>query len=171
VDLDISYGDRITISGPNGSGKTLLAKELMKPEHFVNADSKVLYLSQKYENIDYSKTVFENIESLSIGYEDLRKVLANYLFMTEDDINKNAKDLSGGETARLAMAKITTSEIDLLILDEPTNNLDISTIDILIEALNEFKGALLVISHNKNFLNQIEIQKEYKIDNNNLILV
>jgi len=143
----------------------------MKPAYFVNPDSKVLYLSQKYENIDYSKTVFENIESLSIGYEDLRKVLANYLFMTEDDINKNAKDLSGGETARLAMAKITTSEIDLLILDEPTNNLDISTIDILIEALNEFKGALLVISHNKNFLNQIEIQKEYKIDNNNLILV
>ncbi|MFS8130685.1 MAG: ribosomal protection-like ABC-F family protein [Candidatus Dojkabacteria bacterium] len=168
VDLDISYGDRITISGSNGSGKTILARELMKPEHFVNPDSNVLYLSQKYENLDYTKTVFENIESLSIGYEDLRKVLANYLFITEDDLAKKAKDLSGGETARLAMAKITTSEIDLLILDEPTNNLDISTIEILIEALNDFKGALLVISHNRNFLNQIGIQKEYNIENKNL---
>lgn len=169
VNLDISYGDRITISGANGSGKTLLAKELMKSENFVNPDSKVLYLSQKYENLDYTKNVFENIESLSIGYEDLRKILANYLFVTEDDLTKSANTLSGGETARLAMAKITTSEIDLLILDEPTNNLDISTIEILVEALNEYKGALLVISHNRNFLNQIGIQKEYKIENSRLV--
>lgn len=169
LNFNIYSGDRIAISGNNGSGKTLLVKELISNnKYFFKQDLKLLYLSQKYENIDYDKTVIENINSLSIGYETIRKILGNFLFIKEDDINTKAKDLSGGELARLSIAKLTTTDIDLLILDEPTNNLDISTIEVLISALNEFKGALVVISHNKSFLKSINIEKYFKIENKSL---
>lgn len=165
ISFDLNYGERVSISGNNGSGKSLLIKNLIIPA----STGKTLYLSQKYENVDYSKTVFENMESIGIGYESIRKILGNFLFLTDEDLKKKAKDLSGGELARLSMAILTSSQVDLLILDEPTNNLDISTIEILVEALTEFKGGLIVVSHNRKFLREIRIEKEFKIEGKNLV--
>ncbi|MEP7103783.1 MAG: ribosomal protection-like ABC-F family protein [Candidatus Dojkabacteria bacterium] len=170
INLDIYSKDRMAITGANGTGKTLLVKNIIdNKENFYKPELKLLYLSQKYENIDYDKTVIENMESLGIGYELIRKILGNFLFIKDVDLKEKVIDLSGGELARLSIAKLSASDIDLLILDEPTNNLDINTIGVLIEALNEFKGALIVISHNKNFLNQINIERFYKIENKKLM--
>ncbi|MEO6728623.1 MAG: ATP-binding cassette domain-containing protein [Candidatus Dojkabacteria bacterium] len=86
------------------------------------------------------------------------------IFMTKLNPETKLKDLSGGELTKINIAHAFSFNPEVVLLDEPTNNLDISTIEILVEALNDFKGALLVISHNKNFLNQIGIDKEYRIE-------
>lgn len=164
INLSLSYGERIAITGDNGSGKTLLSRTILDN---LDPDVKGMYLSQKYEIVDPNKTLLENIFWVNpdIGYEKCRKVLGNFLFVSEDDVNKKASVLSGGEIARLAMAMITAKPVDILILDEPTNHLDIYTVDIIIEALQEFHGGLVVISHDMNFINSIHIDKIYKILN------
>ena len=113
------------------------------------------------------KTVLENMQVYSNMFiDDMRKHLSRYLFFTQHDVNQKAKHLSGGMLARLACAIITISPIDLLILDEPTNNLDIETIQELILALSEYKGALLVISHDIDFVKKLEPNKLLFIKNN-----
>jgi ATPase subunit of ABC transporter with duplicated ATPase domains len=84
------------------------------------------------------------------------------------DINKKAVELSGGETARLAFAIATSSEVDLLVLDEPTNNLDIETIEVIVDALVGFKGTLVIISHDIAFLKRINIEEVFEIKNRSL---
>jgi ATPase subunit of ABC transporter with duplicated ATPase domains len=84
------------------------------------------------------------------------------------DINKKAGELSGGETARLTFAIATSSEVDLLVLDEPTNNLDIETIEVIVDALVGFRGTLIVISHDISFLKQINIKTVFEIKNRSL---
>ena len=87
------------------------------------------------------------------------------MFRTDKEINKKASLLSGGELARLAIAMLTLSHFDCIILDEPTNNLDISTIKVFTEALADFGGAIVVVSHNEEFCKSIGITKEYAIEN------
>jgi ATPase subunit of ABC transporter with duplicated ATPase domains len=166
LNLDIYSTDRICINGKNGSGKTSLLKLIIKSL----TNKNIAYLSQKYELVNRSKTVMENINSLGIekGYSDIRKALGNFNF---DDtyLNKKASELSGGEICKLCFAMISISNIDILILDEPTNNLDVRTINTIIRALNNYKSTLIVVSHNQNFLNQIDINKEYLIEDRELV--
>ncbi len=176
IEFEIAYGERIALNGTNGSGKTLFLNELTNPKSFdfnyYAPEMKIMYLSQKYEIINPEITLLDNVISVNkeIGYENARRLLGNFLFIKDDDINKKAKVLSGGETARLAFAIITAFPLDLLILDEPTNNLDIETIEIVQEAVNEFKGALIVVSHNKSFLEAINIQRYYVIEDGKLVV-
>ncbi len=166
VNIELKYGDRIAICGANGSGKTVLAKFILgKTENI-----KTAYISQNYEIIDPEKSLLDNIFSLnsSISYEVARNALGRFLFRAENIVQKQAKFLSGGERARLTFAMISTASIDLLVLDEPTNNLDIATINEIVDSLQEFQGGILVISHNINFLKDIGIHDSYIISHLNM---
>ena len=172
--IDQSVGDRYAIFGENGSGKSSFAKALLgvepyrfEPKAKINNSTKIVYFDQQYSAINHEKTVLENMQLYSnIPMEDIRRHLSRYLFFTQQDVNQKARHLSGGMLARLACAIITISPIDLLILDEPTNNLDIDTIQELTSALSEYKGALLVISHDIDFVRKLEPNKLLFIKNN-----
>lgn len=174
INLSVSFGDRIQIAGANGSGKSTLAAHLITDSEeiklagrsFVSDELNYVYLSQKYELVDPEKSVLNNLRDYnpSLSYEESRKILGNFLFFSETDINKRGEELSGGELARLAMGMITSSSvIDLLVLDEPTNHLDIDTKEVIKNALLDYEGALVVISHDVGFLKEINIESVYEI--------
>jgi ATPase subunit of ABC transporter with duplicated ATPase domains len=104
----------------------------------------------------------------SITESKAKEQLGKFQFKTEMEMNKLGKNLSGGEMVRLIMAMITTFPIDLLILDEPTNNLDVETVEVLIKSLNNFRGAVMIVSHNIDFLNKINIKTAYLIKDKKL---
>lgn len=189
IQLHISYGDRIAVAGANGSGKSSLAKAILgmdnrfsqTVEHptltlpvseegtrfiLLAPTIKAVYLDQTYELVNRQQTILENMQfsNPNLSYQLLRQQLGHFLFKY-DEVNKPASVLSGGELARLAIAIISISEIDLLILDEPTNNLDIQTVDQMIEGINEYQGAIWVISHDLDFLRRINITQTLTLSN------
>jgi ATPase subunit of ABC transporter with duplicated ATPase domains len=179
IQLHVSSGDRIAVAGANGSGKSCLAKAILGMKQFpailesgeiaIASQMKAVYLDQTYEVVNREITVLENMQAANpdLNYQLLRQQLGHFLFFN-DDVYKNASVLSGGELARLAVAMITVSEIDWLILDEPTNNLDVETINHIVNGLNEYQGALWVISHDIDFLSRIRIMQAYQIKNHQL---
>ncbi|NMG10371.1 ribosomal protection-like ABC-F family protein [Brasilonema sp. UFV-L1] len=179
IQLHVSSGDRIVIAGANGSGKSSLAKAILRIENttailqsgeiLLTPAMKAVYLDQTYELVNRKQTILENMQAANpnLNYQLLRQQLGHFLFK-EDDVNKSASVLSGGELARLAIAIISISQIDLLILDEPTNNLDIETVDQIIEGINEYQGALWIISHDLDFLSRINITHAYKLSEQEL---
>jgi len=159
--INIRAGDRVHLRGRNGSGKTSLVKYL---QTILPSELVVVELDQKYSNLDTSLTVIETIEKfVESDYQTIRKILGNYLFYTDFEISRKVDALSGGERCRLSLAILSNMSIDVLILDEPTNNLDIDTKQSLIDALNQFNGTLIVISHDNDFVEQIKIVKEIEI--------
>lgn len=174
IQLHVSAGDRITISGSNGSGKSSLAKAILNipspavldGEVSIYSAMKVVYLDQTYELVQRNQTVLANMQRANpdLNYQLIRQQLGHFLFRNED-VYKPASALSGGELARLAIAMISITAIDFLILDEPTNNLDVETVNHIVNGINEFQGALWVISHDIDFLSRIGITQAYKINN------
>ena len=173
IELQIGSCDRITIAGPNGSGKSCLIKAMLGNKSTPAclqggsvqlADMHTVYLDQTYDLVDRSQTILQNMQRANptLNYQLLRQQLGHFLFFN-DDVFKPASVLSGGELARLAIAMITVSEIDLLILDEPINNLDIITVDQMVAALNDYQRALWVISHNLDFLSRINITHSFQL--------
>jgi ATPase subunit of ABC transporter with duplicated ATPase domains len=174
IQLNIVTGDRISIIGANGSGKSSLVKAILgtdKPTTILQSGEvspapsiKAVFLDQTYQLVNRQQTILENMQTAnpSLNYQQLRQQLGHFLFKY-DDVHKSASVLSGGELARLAIAIISISEIDLLILDEPTNNLDIETTEQMISALNEYQGAILVISHDIDFLSRINITQSFHL--------
>lgn len=174
IELNIVSGDRISIIGANGSGKSSLVKAILGIDtHTTRLQSgevslapsiKAVYLDQTYELVNRQQTILENMQTAnpSLSYQQLRQQLGHFLFKY-DDVHKSASVLSGGELARLAIAIISISEIDLLILDEPTNNLDIETTAQMISAINEYQGAILVISHDIDFNSRINITQSFQV--------
>lgn len=179
IRLHVSSGDRIAIAGKNGSGKSSLAKALLgmdreraileSGEIAISSTMKAVYLDQSYEIVDRDRTVLKNMQAANpnLDYQLLRQQLGHFLFFN-DEVDKFASALSGGELARLALAAIGISQIDLLILDEPTNNLDLETVNQIVDGVNQFQGALWVISHDLDFLSRIGITQAYQINNNQL---
>jgi ATPase subunit of ABC transporter with duplicated ATPase domains len=174
IQLHISSGDRIAIIGENGSGKSSLVKAILGMENqaallesgevLLTPTMKAVYLDQTYEFVNRQYTILENMQAANphLSYQLLRQQLGHFLFKY-DDVHKSASVLSGGELARLAIAMISISEIDLLILDEPTNNLDIETVEQMVVGINDYQAALWVISHDLDFLSQINITKSFKL--------
>lgn len=162
VNFSIYFGDKVSIDGPNGSGKTTLCKYIFNQ---TKDKFKVAYLDQKYEVVDLNKSALENMNTFNktLGQETNRRFLGNFLFSSKDQVNQKASTLSGGELARLTFAMVTAGEVDLLILDEPVNNIDLETLSVIIDGLKNFKGALIVVSHDKKFLENIGIKQSVSL--------
>jgi len=167
VNLEIYGKDRIALLGPNGSGKTSFLRVLLgeiKPDQGevkINPNVKIGYLLQEIVFEDYQKTVLKEFEKdLEIPEYQARRILGRFLFSGEDQVKK-LKDLSLGERRRLYLAKIVASGSNFLLLDEPTNYLDITSVEAIEKALSEFEGAILVISHDRYFLQNLKVEKFY----------
>lgn len=168
----ITSGERLAIKGGNGVGKTTLIKLILGDiEPLVGTiqriDLRTIYIDQNYSLINNNITVFQQAELFNDGklqeYE-INIRLARFLF-TKDYWNKPCTTLSGGERMRLLLCCMTISNQapDIIILDEPTNNLDIQNIEILTRAVNEYKGTLIVISHDSYFQEQIKIERSIEL--------
>lgn len=160
VSFEIRWGDKIALVGPNGSGKTTLLKMitgLEKPSEGsikIGPSVKIAYFAQEQSQLNPQKTPLEEImDMFPLTLTEARNYLGRYLFRGEEVFNLN-KNLSGGEKSRLIMAKIALSQANFLILDEPTNHLDINGIGELESALSQYPGTLLVVSHDRYFVNR-----------------
>ena len=159
IDFQILKGEKVAFVGRNGEGKTTLAKIINKQLPFsgeIKLGHNVVagYFAQdQWEMLDPELTVFETVDVVAVG--DVRKrlnaILGAFLFQ-DDDVNKKVKVLSGGEKSRLALAKLLLAPSNLLIMDEPTNHLDILSKDILKNALLQYNGTIIIISHDRDFL-------------------
>jgi ATPase subunit of ABC transporter with duplicated ATPase domains len=154
VDLAIDKGSKVVVIGLNGAGKTTLLRILAGVDEpdtgAVDAGHglRVGYFAQEHETLDIKQSVLANMMSASpsLGETEARKVLGSFLF-TGDDATKPAGVLSGGEKTRLALATLVVSSANVLILDEPTNNLDPASRDEILGALSHYKGAVVLVSH------------------------
>ena len=172
LSFHISSNERIVIKGANGSGKTTLIHLILgglQPATgtMANATEKCLYIDQDYSLIKNEYTVYQQAQEFNTtGLEehDIKIRLNRFLF-GRDSWDKSCSVLSGGERMRLLLCCMTISDTspDIIILDEPTNNLDIQNIEILTLAINEYQGALVVVSHDETFLEQIHISKVISI--------
>ncbi len=162
INADIYGKDRIAVMGSNGSGKTTFVKTLLGQIPKLSGDIDFLiernigYLSQDSIQLNLDETIFDYLHSLFPDYSDQKIYdhLARYGFSYEDD-KKNIQNLSGGEKMRLIIAEMTLHDYDFLILDEPTNHLDMMTKQELLDALNDYQGTLLVVSHDRYFLDAL----------------
>ncbi len=160
VNMALKRGEKLAIIGNNGTGKTTLLKiinGLIEPDSgLVKLGSKVTigYYDQEHNVLHSDKTLFEEISDAypNLSNTQIRNTLAAFLF-TNDDVFKQISDLSGGERGRVSLAKLMLSEANLLILDEPTNHLDITSKEILEEAINNYTGTVLYVSHDRYFVN------------------
>ena len=161
ISLEIKRGEHVAIIGDNGTGKTTLLKIL---NGIVDADSgsftlgskvHIGYYDQEHHVLHDKKTIFEEISDAypALNNTQIRNTLAAFQF-TGDDVFKLIGDLSGGEKGRVSLAKLMLSEANFLILDEPTNHLDITSKEILEQALNDYTGTVLYVSHDRYFINQ-----------------
>ncbi|CDZ78722.1 putative ABC transporter ATP-binding protein YheS [Legionella massiliensis] len=173
INFSLSATERLAIVGSNGSGKTTLIKAILSQaslrmggEWFTPKPGDIGYLDQHYSTLSNEQTVFDAIADLGLNWHpaDIRRHLNYFLFRKNEEINKRIADLSGGEKARLCLAQIAAKTPRLLILDEITNNLDLQTKEQIIQVLNEFPAAMIVISHDKDFLEAIKINRRYLIE-------
>lgn len=160
VQLDLRRGDRVALLGKNGVGKTSILKAILHQAPFAGsihfgANVKVAYYSQEHENLGSSGSVMDEIRNVSkLKDPDIRSLLARYGFR-DDDVFKPVSVLSGGEKSRLALCKLFLEQGNLLLLDEPTNHLDSETRGVLEEALLDYDGTVLVVSHDRYFLDKV----------------
>ncbi|KLU66200.1 putative ABC transporter ATP-binding protein YheS [Desulfosporosinus acididurans] len=161
--LDLRRGDKVALLGKNGVGKTSLLKGILRQIPYqgtirLGANVKVAYYSQEHENLGNAGTVMDEIRTVSnLKDPEIRNLLARYGFRN-DDVFKFTAVLSGGEKSRLALCKLFLEQGNLLLLDEPTNHLDMDTRGLLEEALQEYEGTVLVVSHDRYFLDKV-VQK------------
>ncbi len=156
VDLAIDRGSRVVVLGLNGAGKTTMLRLLAGVERADTGEViaghglKLGYFAQEHDLLDLTQTVLENMTSAApaLSATDCRKVLGGFLF-TGDDVDKPARVLSGGEKTRLALATLVVSSANVLLLDEPTNNLDPASREEVLGALNTFKGAVILVTHDE----------------------
>ena len=161
VDMEVKKGERVALIGSNGTGKTTILKLI---NGMLPADTGVItlgakvhigYYDQEHHVLHMEKTAFEEVQDAypNLTNTQVRNILAAFLF-TGDDVFKKIADLSGGERGRISLAKLMLSEANFLILDEPTNHLDITSKEILEQALQNYTGTVLYVSHDRYFINQ-----------------
>ncbi|MCS4486967.1 ABC-F family ATP-binding cassette domain-containing protein [Staphylococcus americanisciuri] len=162
INIEITKGDRIAIIGPNGIGKSTFIKTIagrlpkISGDVVPGANLKIGYYDQKQAEFRSNKTILDYVwdQYRHMPEKDIRAVLGRFLF-TQDDVQKIINDLSGGEKARLQLALLMLERNNVLILDEPTNHLDIDSKEMLEQALRNFSGTLIFISHDRYFINEL----------------
>lgn len=175
LNLEIKNGDKIALIGENGSGKTTLMRIIMgldknytgkvKPGHLVD----IMYFSQhEARALSGDKSVFESLHDSAPSYtnEQVRTILGRF-GITGDNVFKTLSGLSGGEKARIALSKMLMAGANFLLFDEPTNHLDISAKEALEQAINDFEGTVIVISHDRKFIDNIAT-KIFAIENKDI---
>ena len=172
ISFEVRGTERLLISGDNGSGKTTLLKLLTNQwqpdsgEIKIGPNVNIGYFAQEHEVLNLEKTVldeFLSTERLQLGSRNPRNVLGNFLFRS-DEVYKQVKDLSLGQRVRLIFAKLMNQKNELLILDEPTNHLDIASKESVEQALKQYQGAMIVVSHDRYFLEKIEITSQLVLE-------
>ncbi len=161
LSFEIKRGEKVAIIGNNGTGKTTILKiingQVAADDGEIKLGSKVQvgYYDQEHQVLNPEKTLFDELQDTypNLDNTTIRNILAAFLF-TEDDVFKRIKDISGGERGRVSLAKLMLSEANLLILDEPTNHLDITSKEILENAINNYSGTVLYVSHDRYFINK-----------------
>ncbi len=159
IDIIIERGEKVAFVGKNGEGKTTLARVIMgelehQGEMKLGHNVKIGYYAQNQANLlDEELTVFDTIDRIAVGEirTKIRNILGGFMF-SGDDVEKKVKVLSGGERSRLAMVKLMLEPVNLLVLDEPTNHLDMRSKEILKQALVDYDGTVIVVSHDREFL-------------------
>jgi len=159
INITVGRGEKIALLGPNGVGKSTLLKRMMNElegDGIVNLghNAQITYFAQdQAESLDVNKTIYQTVDDIAEGTirKDLRSVLGAFLF-TGEDVDKKVGVLSGGERTRLALCQLLLSPSNVLILDEPTNHLDIQSKEVLKEALKNYEGTFIVVSHDREFL-------------------
>jgi len=159
--FSIQRGEHVAVIGDNGTGKTTLLKILNgliqadEGEFRLGSKVKIAYYDQEHAVLHMEKTLFDEIQDTypDMNNTRVRNVLAAFLF-TGDDVYKKVGDLSGGERGRVSLAKLMLSDANFLILDEPTNHLDIQGKEVLEEAIRNYEGTVLYVSHDRYFINQ-----------------
>ncbi len=175
--FSIVTGERCAILGDNGSGKSTFIKAILGDQEVIKSGiwsiplrQNIGYLDQHYETLSLHKSVLETIEEYTPtwSHEEIRCHLNDFLFRKNEEVNARVSTLSGGEKVRLILAQIAALPPNLLILDEITNNLDLITREHVIQVLRAYPGAMIVISHDEDFLKSIEITENYVIKNSRL---
>ncbi len=161
VDIELKYGQKIALMGPNGCGKTTFLKIVMgdaqptSGEVWVGPSVEPIYLEQELGGFDPEKTVLKELmDSSDLNIPEARDHLATFLF-TGDDVFKKCSILSGGETSRLIMSKLALISANFLVFDEPTNHLDINARMALEDTLRNYKGSIMLVSHDRYFIKNI----------------
>ncbi len=164
LSFDIARGEKFLIVGENGSGKTTLLKLIMNyltpldGNITISEKTSIAYYAQEHEILNNDKSIIENFSDSSMNESELRNFLGSFLF-SNDDIYKKINIISPGERSRVALAKIALSKANTLILDEPTNHLDPMTQLIISDTFKEYKGTMLVVSHNLEFVDNLNITR------------
>jgi ATP-binding cassette subfamily F protein 3 len=163
VNVLLKRGSHLQIIGPNGIGKTTLLEALAtghaKGEH-VAPDVKIGYYRQDFSNLEFDKTVFETLmDSMPRKIEEEMRSIASGFLLTNDVMKTRVGNLSEGQKGLVAFAKLTMERPGLLILDEPTNHINFRHIPVIAKALDEFKGAMILVSHVPEFVEQIRIDE------------
>lgn len=169
--MTIERGQKVAFVGKNGEGKSTMMKAIMGQIEFqgkceLGHNAMIGYFAQNQASLlDESLTIFETIDQIAVGEirTKVKDLLGAFMFKG-DEINKKVKVLSGGEKTRLAMIKLLLEPVNLLILDEPTNHLDMKTKDIIKDALKAFDGTLVIVSHDRDFLDGL-VTKVFEFGN------
>jgi len=173
ISLSVGAGDRVAIIGDNGSGKSTLVKAILDHSDVIKSGSwnmpkiqDIGCLDQHYASLDLKKSALEIIQNAAPNWThaEVRHHLNDFLFRKNEEVNALVSSLSGGEKVRLSLAQIAAHSPKLLILDEVTNNLDLETRQHVIEVLKSYPGAMIVISHDEDFLNEIGVNERYELE-------